>query len=279
MGKLLKEAQNASSKNFFHEMEQLIDDMQSMSKEEREEQIFYIIDKLKENQDKLEKEIEKHKNMKSGRGWDFSKEKEFKILVQSDELIIRNIQKADKEKYIQIKRENSDTPHFYQEEGYCESIWKDTQEENAFCCSVIRKADQKFLGYVALKNTATNLWEVAIEFLNEYCHQGYGTEALKLFLPTITHITGKTQFQALVEVDNIPSQKLMEKLGARLIDIYDYAFNGDEEAAEVFEKEHLDRITDRMIELAEQIGVEPRKMLSHVLDYRFFVEDGGIIHE
>lgn len=278
MGKLLKEAKKTSSMDVSLEMKHLVENLQSMSDEEREEGISNILDKLEENQEKLEKEIEKHKNIKSGKGWDFSKEKELKILVQSDKLIIRNIQEADKEKYIQIKKENSDTPHFYQEEGYCESIWKDTQEDNSFCCSVTRKADQNFLGYVALKNTTTNLWEVAIEFLNEYCHQGYGTEALKLFLPTIAHITRKTQFQALVEVDNIRSQKLMEKLGARLIDIYDYVFNGDEEAAEAFEAEHLDEITDRMVEQARQLGVEPRKMLSHVLDYRFFVENGEILN-
>ena len=47
------------------------------------------------------------------------------------------------------------------------------------------------------------------------------------------------------------------------------------ETAEVFEKEHLDRITDRMIELAEQIGVEQRKILSHVLDYRFLWKMGN----
>lgn len=120
-----------------------------------------------------------------------------------------------------------------------------------------------------------DLWEIGIEFLQEYCHMGYGTAALRLFLSVITDITGKTQFQTLVETDNILSQKLMEKLGARLVDIYDYVFHS-EEGAEVFEEEHLNEITDRMVELAEEIGVEPRKLLSHVLDYRLLVEDGEI---
>ena len=89
----------------------------------------------------------------------------------------------------------------------------------------------------------------------------------------VSEITGdaKQQFMALVEVDNIPSQKLMLKLGGRLIDIYDYIFH-DEERAEEFEEEHLDEITDHMIELAEELMVEPRKLLSHVLDYRIFAE-------
>ena len=52
-------------------------------------------------------------------------------------------------------------------------MWKDTEDENAFCCAVIRKDDHKFLGYVALKNTSTNLWEIGIEFLQEYSHLGF----------------------------------------------------------------------------------------------------------
>lgn len=48
---------------------------------------------------------------------------------------------------------------------------------------------------------------------------------------------------------------------------------------EAFEKKNLDKITDRMIYLAQKIQVEPRKMLSHVLDYRFFIEDGEIAYK
>ena len=68
------------------------------------------------------------------------------------------------------------------------------------------------------------------------------------------------------------------RINGSTVNPYDYVFNGDEEAAEAFEAEHLDEITDRMVEQAGQLGVEPRKMLSHVLDYRFFVENGEILN-
>ena len=42
--------------------------------------------------------------------------------------------------------------------------------------------------------------------------------------------------------------------------------------AEKFEEEHLDEITEHMRELADELMVEPRKLLSHVLDYRIFAE-------
>lgn len=276
MGKLLTEAKKRvllNSQKHLLEIKRMMEELKNMTEEEKKEQNILIEKKMDEYEALLIKEIEQYEH--KGKGWDFSKEKELEILVESDALIVRNIRETEKEKYLQIKIENSDTPQLYEDEEFCERTWKDTEDENAFCCAVIRKNDQKFLGYVALKNTSTNLWEIGIEFLQEYCHMGYGTAALRLFLPAITDITGKTQFQTLVETDNIPSQKLMEKLGARLVDIYDYVFHSEEEA-EFFEEEHLNEITDRMVELAGKIGVEPRKLLSHVLDYRILVEDGEI---
>ena len=57
MGKLLKEAKKTSSMDVSLEMKHLVENLQSMSDEEREEGISNILDKLEENQEKLEKEI------------------------------------------------------------------------------------------------------------------------------------------------------------------------------------------------------------------------------
>lgn len=142
----------------------------------------------------------------------------------------------------------------------------------------MEKKDNQYIGYISIKDTSRNLWELAIELLAEQCNKGYGYRAVSLFLAEVSRITEKKQFQTLVEVDNsIPSQMLMEKLQASLIDIYDYAFGGDEKKAQSFEECHLDRIKDRMRELAKELRVEPRKLLSHVLDYRIFVENGKIV--
>lgn len=215
-------------------------------------------------------------NSNNGKSWNFIKEKESDVFVEDDIILLRNCKDSEKEKYIQIKKENTDTPDYYDNESASDIAWNSFKEEHTFCCSVIRKSDNEFMGYISIKDTRSNLWEIAIELLKEYCHKGYGSTVISLFLPAISKITNKTQFQALVETDNIPSQLLMEKLGARLIDIYDYTFQGDEDAATAFEEKYLAEITERMVMLAEQIQVEPRKMLSHVLDYRFFLENGKI---
>ena len=174
--------------------------------------------------------------------------------------------------YIQIKRENSESPDFYEKEEMVKSSWEIFQTEYSLVCSIIRKSDNCFIGYVSIKDTRVNLWEIAIELLQEHCNKGYGTRAIPLLVNEVSRITSKKQFQALVETDNLPSQLLMEKIGAKLIDIYDYSFYGDEEAANAFEEKHLEEITERMIALAKWIDVESRKMLSHVLDYRIYAD-------
>lgn len=278
MARLQKKAENAVEIVFLEEMLRLLEEMEQQNGEEKKIYHSQIMEMLDVKCEELEKKIEKLKAGSNGKVWDFSKERAMDIFAEDDVILLRNCKDSEKEKYIQVKKENTDDPEFYDNESAADSTWKMFKEEKSFCCTIIRKSDDEFIGYISIKDTKSNLWEIAIELLQEHCHKGYGSRAIALFLPAISQITNKAQFQALVETDNIPSQLLMEKLGARLIDIYDYTFQGDEEAATAFEEKYMYEITERMVILAEQIGVEPRKMLSHVLDYRFFVEDGKILN-
>ena len=279
MARLQKKAEMVMEKVFLEEFLKRLEEMEQQNGEEKEISHAQIMDMLDAKCEELEKKIEKIKVGCSGKIWDFGKEREMDVFAEDDVILLRNCRDSEKEKYIQVKKENTDNPEYYDSESVVDSTWKMFEDEKSFCCSIIRKSDNEFIGYISIKDTKSNLWEIAIELLQEYCHKGYGSRAIALFLPEISKITGKTQFQALVETDNIPSQLLMEKLGARLIDIYDYTFQGDEEAATAFEEKYMFEITERMVLLAEQIGVEPRKMLSHVLDYRLFIEDGRILNK
>lgn len=281
MARLQMKAEKAIEKAFLKEILGLLEDMEQQNGEEKKIYHSQIMEMLDEKTKELEKKIEKISFGSNGKAWDFSKERAMDVFAKDDVILLRNCRDSEKEKYIQVKRENADNPEYYDGEKEIDSTWKMFKAEKSFCCSIIRRSDDAFLGYISIKDTKSNLWEIAIEFLQDYCHRGYGSRAIAIFLPAISKITGKTQFQALVETDNIPSQLLMEKSGARLIDIYDYTFQEDEEAAAAFEEKYISEITERMVQLAEQIGVEPRKMLSHVLDYRFFIErpENDIDHE
>ncbi len=279
MARLQKKAEKTIEKVFLKEILRLLEEMEQQNGEEKKIYHSQIMEMLDAKTKELERKLEKLTTGSNGKVWDFGKEREMDVFVEDDVILLRNCRDSEKEKYIQVKKENTDNPEYYDNESAVDSTWKMFEDEKSFCCSIIRKRDNEFIGYISIKDTKSNLWEIAIELLQKYCNKGYGSRAIALFLPAISKITGKTQFQALVETDNIPSQLLMEKLGARLIDIYDYTFQGDEEAATAFEEKYMSEITERMVLLAEQIGVEPRKMLSHVLDYRFFVEDGAILNK
>ena len=59
----------------------------------------------------------------------------------------------------------------------------------------------------------------------------------------------------------------MRKIEAKLVGSYNLAFDTEEEA-KIFEEENLELITEHMWTLAKELDVAPKKLLSHVLDYR-----------
>ena len=153
------------------------------------------------------------------------------------------------------------------EAEYWEKLWEDTRADHEFDVSIIRKSDGIFVGYIGIKNTRNELWEIAIELLDEYTSMGYGTSAMTVFMQKVAEITDKKEFQVKVELDNTICQRMLGHHNAELIGICDYVFNDEKDAAD-FETENLDLIDDNMVALANKLKIEPRKLLSHVLEYR-----------
>lgn len=120
-----------------------------------------------------------------GKAWDFTKEKARTVFAEDEHIILRYCQPEEKDMYIQIKRENSDSPDFYEKEEMVKSSWGIFQTEHSLVCSIIRKSDKRFIGYISIKDTRVNLWEIAIELLQEHCHKGYGTKAIPLLVKEI----------------------------------------------------------------------------------------------
>ncbi len=71
-----------------------------------------------------------------------------------------------------------------------------------------------------------------------------------------------------MEVDNLPSQKYFEQLGAKLAGMCDSAVLKTDEEKKRFEERNLDLIDAHMVELAGRLGIDPRALLSHLLDYQ-----------
>ncbi len=209
----------------------------------------------------------------NGKAWNFEEEKLNNIFAFDDTLLLTPLDEEYYDLYIKTRAEYAYNSKFYLNPKNRTIVTSELRQEESLFMAVLKKKDSSYIGYVGLKDTTKDIWEFCIELLPKYCNLGHGYNAIKLFLKKISEITknDNQQFMALVENDNIPSQKLMSKLNAILVGVYDFIFH-DVERARKFEEDHLDEITDHMIELAGELNIEPRKLLSHALDYRIFVE-------
>lgn len=219
----------------------------------------------------LKKQIARSNKQKVvGKVWDFSREKKLAVFMRDDRLILRPVVSSDLDFYLHIKTQYSmiyRTIVNTEPEQVPMLLEKDLRQRKSFFC-VIEEADHTPIGYLGIKDTRNPVWEIAIELDGAYTHQGYGSRSIQLFLNEISRITGKTEFCAIIEVDNVPSQRCFESLGAELIGLYDGSVLLTPEDKARFEEQNLNLIDDHIRAVAARLSVEPRKLLSHLLEYR-----------
>lgn len=201
--------------------------------------------------------------------WDFSLEKAQPVFVRDDTVIIRPVNENDAEFYVSIRMQYSMIYRVMigMEMHRSENLFLlDLCQPESFY-GIIENPEQMPIGYIGIKDTSTDIWELAIELDKHYTQCGLGPRSIKLFLNEISRITGKATFAARVEADNIPSQKCFERIGAGLMGLSDGPLLKTPEEKEQFEVENLNLIDDSIRDIANRLAVEPRKLLSHVLEY------------
>ena len=203
--------------------------------------------------------------------WDFSKEKSQRIFAIDDDLTLRPLNTSDVDFYWDIKKQYS---AYYRlilktEIHRRESMFiADMCVPESFYCIIASQENP--IGYLGIKDTEKDIWELAIELDGQYTHHGFGSRSIVLFLNKISQITGKTLFRAKVMPDNIPSQKCFEKIGSKLIGVCNEGFIRLPEEKAKYEAEHLNLIDDNIRELAARLDVEPKRLLTDVLEYHIF---------
>lgn len=262
MDRIYAKAQRKKRNRDLDEILAMLDDLKDEDFQISKQKILARLDEMI-----AENEVHPSETVETGNGWDFSREKAQSIFAEDDIVQLRPFSKGDERFYFLIREQYKIFEKDLSEEQLISSYWVETQQDSAFYCTIVRSRDCTKLGYIALKNTSKNLWEIAIELGQEYCRCGYGARAILLFLRKVREITGKSVFQFLVEIDNIPCQGCMKKIEARLVGIHNLVFDTEEEAKQ-FEEENLELITEHMQMLAKELDVAPKELLSHVLDYR-----------
>ncbi len=142
--------------------------------------------------------------------------------------------------------------------------WDSVNSKETLYCTVSSKEDGRFIGYCAIDKLDTDPIELGINLLNEYQNRGIGTESISALIDGFERIAGPTEFVAKIEAENARSQRMFRKLGFKPAGIDAFLIK-EPELLRQFEDSRIDEIDDSIRALAEEFGVEPRKLLSHLL--------------
>lgn len=205
-----------------------------------------------------------------GVAYTLEKEKSMETFAESARIRLCKHVEADRTLYIKLQKENTIMPRAFNTDGYEDMLWDDMTEEKAFYTAIRRKEDNAYIGYCGIKNIHKDEMELAIELLKEYHHKGYGSEALRLFMETVYESAGIKTFKALVDGENVASQAMCERIGGLPSGITEHMLH-DQQYMLKYEEEYANEITEQLRDVACKFGVEPKKLLTHVLVYRFTV--------
>ena len=186
-------------------------------------------------------------------------------ISQSDTHVqIRCVKEIDKEKFLELQEETCIMRSMLKEESYRIMLWNEHIQDKSMMFTI--EVDEEYAGYCGINNLSRDNWEIAIELLKKFHNKGVGYTALSIMLSEIKSRLGVEKFRVKIDADNYASQRLFEKLGAIPYGIAEHMLHKEDDIIRC-EEENLDAIDERLEQIAEQFGVEPRKLLSHVLEY------------
>lgn len=171
----------------------------------------------------------------------------------------------DLDNYLKVKKEN-DTLKGLWDDRYIQLLKDEVMSHSCFYCAIFLADCNEFIGYCGVNNINDAEWDLAIELTKEYQNKGYGYRAMRCLMDGLRAETGERHFKVRVDPDNIASQSLMRKLGFKPAGITTFLIKEERDLAQL-EEANSQCMDERLMQLAEEFGVEPRKLLSHVLVY------------
>lgn len=144
-------------------------------------------------------------------------------------------------------------------------IWSEHTEQKSLMLSI--EKDGIYAGYCGIQDLSANIWEISIELLPEYTNQGIGFAAITAILNALRDRLGVSEYRVRIDPKNHASQRLFEKLGAVPNGISELWIH-DAQGLEQLEVENIHLIDDALTAVAKKFAVEPRALLSHVLEYK-----------
>lgn len=193
--------------------------------------------------------------------------------AENELYVLRAIKESDKEDYLNIYRAKPEWVSLFQNPllDVGQTLWDEFVNPNVLNAAIIRKSDDTFCGYCGLQEFLTEeAPELSITLVPECRQQGIGSVVLPMLMKRYADVIGVHQFISKVSPDNLPSQKLMRKLGGTPAGIALYP-GADELFVRVMEESKSPQ-PEYYTDLAQEFGATLRQLRSHVLVFRFCVE-------
>lgn len=190
------------------------------------------------------------------------------IVCEKPSITMRRVNASDQTGFLQLQQEYSSVRSLLVDDAYRLKVWNEHNESTALMLSIAH--EEQYVGYCGIKDTSKAPWEIVIELLPEWTHRGIGRATISAMVNAIKTRLGVSEFRVRIDPTNTASQRLFEKLGAMPNGISEFILHDAEEIQQC-EELNLPLIDDALVAVARKFDVEPRKLLSHVLEYRLDV--------
>lgn len=138
------------------------------------------------------------------------------IFLETETYLLRRISPADLSDYEALAK--AETPTFLQDSENASALALDELfSEEHLTCSILEKETQTFCGFCQLQWIASPTPELGVDLLPAYQKQGVAAAVLPAFLSHSKELLGNDFFYSKIKKNNLPSQKLAEKIGGILV--------------------------------------------------------------
>lgn len=136
--------------------------------------------------------------------------------IQTKNYLLRRILPEDKPCYQALAQ--AETPDFLQNASLSAPLaWEELLSADHLTCSILRQ--DAFCGFCQLQWVCSPVPELGIDLLPAHQKQGIAMEVLPPFLAQAKHLLSIPYFYAKVKKNNLPAQRLAERLGGVCIGI------------------------------------------------------------
>ena len=200
--------------------------------------------------------------------------KKTSLPIMDDVVIISVINKNEYQEYQKVLCDNLSSmgqKFIKKKPDFVRELFENLLNQESFYCTIRERETFQFCGCCGIKDIRVSKPELSIELIKSMQHKGIGTHAIKLLLQAYVPQDNFEYYRWVVATDNYPSQHLCEKIGGIPNGIVALILK-DPKLQEIFEENNLDMIDDQFRLIADKFKVEPRKLLSHSLEYKICPE-------